>query len=123
MVDAKKELGQIAKSLSDLTKKTEKLAKQIQKMEKAKAPKKQGRKAKPKKRAVAKKTAARTKTKRVTAIDTVLNIIKRRKAGVTTSQIKQQTGFPEKKIWDIINRAKRQGVVKSASKGVYVYIK
>ena len=123
MVNAKKELGQIAKSLAVLTKKTEKLAKQIQKTGKAKAPKKQRRTAKSRKKAVPKKAAGRAKTKRVTAIDTVLNIIKGRKAGVTTTQIKQKTGFAEKKIWDIINRAKRQGVVKSASKGVYVYIK
>ena len=39
MVDAKKELRQIAKSLAVLTRKTEKLAKQVQKMEKAKTPK------------------------------------------------------------------------------------
>lgn len=122
MVDAKKELGQIAKSLSVLTKKTEKLAKQIDKLEKAPAAKKPGRPAKAGKKAVSKKAAAK-KTRRVTAIDTVLDIVKRRKAGVTTTQIKEKTGFPEKKIWDIINRAKRQGVVKSASKGVYVYIK
>jgi len=123
MVDVKKELGQIAKSLSVLTTKTEKLAKQIEKMGKAKAPKKQRRTAKPKKKAAPKRAGGRAKTKRVTAIDTVLNIIKRRKAGATTTQIKAKTGFAEKKIWDIINRAKRQGVVKSASKGVYVYIK
>ena len=123
MVDAKKELVQISKSLAVLTRKTEKLAKQIQKMEKVKAPKKKRRTAKPKKKAVSKRAPGRAKTKRVTAIDTVLSIIKRRKSGVTTTQIKQKTGFAEKKIWDIINRAKRQGVVKSASKGVYVYIK
>jgi hypothetical protein len=103
-------------------KKTEKLVGQIAKLEKAQAPAKQGRPGKPKKKAAPAKASGMKKTKRVTAIDTVLDIVKKRKAGVTTTQIKEKTGFPEKKIWDIINRAKRQGVVKSASKGVYIYI-
>ena len=40
--------------------------------------------------------------------------------GVTTSQIKARTGINEKKIWDIVNRLKRQGKVKSAGRGVYI---
>jgi uncharacterized membrane protein len=122
MVDVKKELGQIAKSLSMLTTKMEKLAKQLDRQEKGRASVKKQRRP-TKKKTAAKRTAGRAKSKKVTAIDTVLDIIKRRKGGVTTTQIKSKTGFPEKKIWDIINRAKRQGVVKSASKGVYIYTK
>ena len=65
------------------------------------------------------KKVAKRPTK-VTAIDTVLKIIQNRKKGITTDEIKKRTGFKEKKIWDIINRAKRQGKVKSLGKGVYV---
>ena len=83
MVDAKKELGQIAKSLAVLTKRTEKLAGQLDKLEKTRRQgSKQGRPSKPKQKETSKKTVATKKDKRVTAIDTVLDIIKKRKAGV-----------------------------------------
>ena len=124
MVDAKKELGQIAKGLAVLTKRTEKLAGQLGKLENTRVQgSKQERSGKPQQKETSKIAATTKKDKRVTAIDTVLDIIKKRKAGVTTADIKEQTGYAEKKIWDIINRGKRQGVVKSASKGLYVYVK
>ena len=65
MVDAKKELGQIAKSLSVLTKKTEKLAKQIGKLEKGPVPKKQRRSVKPKKKTVRKPRTVKINEKKL----------------------------------------------------------
>jgi len=76
-------------------------------------------KAKPAKERVTRKVTVKKGTK-VTAIDAVLGVIKRSRKGVTTAQIKEKTGFSEKKIWDIVNRAKRQGKVKSVGRGVYV---
>ena len=119
----KRDLQSVVKSLKALTQKTEKIAKKLNKLEKAMAAKKPRAKArvkaKPAKERVTRKVTVKKRTK-VTAIDAVLGVIKRSRKGVTTAQIKEKTGFSEKKIWDIVNRAKRQGKVKSVGRGVYV---
>ena len=111
-----RDLQSILKDLKVLTLKTEKIARRVARLKKAEAPKRSRvkPKAKAKKRRVAKKTT------RATAFDTVMDIIQRSKEGVNTAQIKAKTIFDEKKIWDIVNRAKRLGRIKSPSKGVYV---
>ena len=119
----KRDLQSVVKSLKALTQKTEKIAKKLNKLEKAMAAKKPRAKArvkvKPAKERVTRKVTVKKRTK-VTAIDAVLGVMKRSRKGVTTAQIKEKTGFSEKKIWDIVNRAKRQGKVKSVGRGVYV---
>ncbi|MBN2126250.1 MAG: hypothetical protein JW821_18265 [Deltaproteobacteria bacterium] len=118
----KKELQGVVKNLKTLTQKTEKLVKDVGKIETSKtraAPKaKRGRKPGVKKvvaRAVPAKRGGAT-----TAMDQVLAIVKRSKKGVTTTQIKNKTGFNDKKIWNAINRLKMQDMIKSERKGVYV---
>ncbi len=121
----KRDLQSVVKSLKALTQRTEKIAKKLNKLEKAMAAKKPRAKArvkaKPAKERVTRKVTVKKRTK-VTAIDAVLGVIKRSRKGVTTAQIKEKTGFNEKKIWDIVNRAKRQGKVKSVGRGVYVKV-
>jgi predicted HTH transcriptional regulator len=78
--------------------------------------------AKPKAKVKPKSSRKRAATKRPTKTtdqDKVLEVIKRSKKGVTTAQIKQKTGFGDRKIWSVINRLKRQGTVKSTGRGVY----
>lgn len=112
MQKLKKDLQGVTKALKALTKKVEQIQKQIEKAGKSKA-------AKPKtiKKTPAKKTAAK---KPVTAIDTVLAIIKRSKKGVNTASIMKKTGYDKKKVANIIFKLKTQGKIKSATKGVYV---
>ena len=110
------ELQSIIKDLKALTQKMKRIARRVDRIKKAAAPKKSRvqPKAKAKKRRVAKKTT------RPTAFDTVMDIIQRSKEGVNTAQIKAKTIFNEKKIWDIVNRAKKLGKIKSPRKGFYV---
>jgi hypothetical protein len=54
-----------------------------------------------------------------TATDAVLEVIRKNKGGATTAQIRAATGFSDQKIWSIVNRAKKQGKVKSEKRGVY----
>ena len=119
----KRDLQSVVKSLKALTQKTEKIAKKLNKLEKAMAAKKPRAKArvkaKPAKERVTRKVTVKKRTK-VTAIDAVLGVMKRSRKGVTAAQIKENTGFSEKKIWEIVNRAKSQGRVKSVGRGVYV---
>ena len=91
---------------------------------KAKAKKKVVKKAKPKKKPVAKKVVKKVAAKKpkVSAMENVLKIIKASKNGVNTKKIKQGTRYNEKKIWNAINRLKKQGKIQSAQKGLYVKI-
>ncbi|MDP6178652.1 MAG: hypothetical protein QGG48_02035 [Desulfatiglandales bacterium] len=125
MTQLKRDLQSVVKNLRVLAQKTERMAKKLAKLEKAQASKLRKAKTKAPKRRKAKAMARPKKGRLVrratkaTAIDTVLNIIQKRKRGITTDEIKAKTGYKEKKIWDIVNRAKRQGKVKSLGKGVY----
>lgn len=119
----------MVKNLKSLIQKTEKIAKKLDKLKtaKPKAKPKVKPKAKaavrvrPAKKRVVRKAPTKKKAK-VTAIDTVIKIIKRTKKGVNTASLKKKTGFSDKKIWNIINRLKKQGEIKSARKGVYVKV-
>ena len=115
----------MVKNLKSLMQKTEKIAKKLDKLEAAKPKAKPKAKAsvrvRPAKKRVVRKAPTKKKAK-VTAIDTVVKIIKKTKKGVNTASLKKKTGFSDKKIWNIINRLKKQGEIKSARKGVYVEV-
>jgi hypothetical protein len=127
MIPLRKVLESIEKGLEALTQKTRDMQSMIDKLEEAlivEEPKKRGRKKakiKAKKRTPRAKTAAgKAKPKKVTATSAVSDIIMKSRKGVTTAMIKKKTGFDEKKIWNIINRLKKQGKIKSEKKGTYV---
>ena len=137
----KKDLKSVTKDLKSLTKVTEKIARRLQKIEKAQAAKKakvktKAKKAKKKvakkrvakkrvtKRRVVKKKVAKErvakKSKKVTALDTVMGIIKKSKKGVDTVTLRKKTGFERRKLRDLIYRLNKQGRIKSERKGFYV---
>ena len=112
-----------ADALKALTKQTEKLIKAVAKFEKAQAAAKRKPKAKAKtaKKAPAKKKpVAKKKGAKLTATDQVLGIIKRSKKGVDTPTLMKKTGFGERTVRNILNRAGKQGKIKRAGRGVYV---
>ena len=78
-------------------------------------------KPKPARKAPARKPVSK-KPAKITAFDSVLGIVQKSKDEVTTAQIKNKTGFSNKKIYDIINRAKKQGKVKAIKRGVYTKV-
>lgn len=59
------------------------------------------------------------RTGRPSATATVLELIECSKKGISTAKIKEKTGFDEKKIWNIINRLKKEGKVKNIKRGLY----
>lgn len=65
------------------------------------------------------KKRADGKTPKINATATILGIIERSKKGIDTATLKDKTGFTEKKIWDIVSRAKREGKIKGLRKGIY----
>ena len=56
----------------------------------------------------------------MTAVDVVLDTIKRSKHGIDFAQIQAKTGFEEKKIRNIIFRLNKTGKIKRKSRGVYI---
>lgn len=119
MSTAKVVVKSIVKGLRILTKEVEKMEKLLDDLEKGPASKSTKAKPKPPRKTGPRKTAAKKKPKNKTAVEQVVAAIGRSKKGVTTEQIRERTGFSEKKIWDAINRAKKQGKVKSVRRGVY----
>ncbi|MBC8393524.1 MAG: GIY-YIG nuclease family protein [Deltaproteobacteria bacterium] len=116
MKNLKKDLQAVNKGLNALANKIEKMIAAVDKVEKPKsAP------AKPVMKAAAKLVAKKTVGK-VTAADTVLAIIKRRKKGVDTAALMEKTGFNKKKVSNIVFKLRKLGQIKSESKGVYVKV-
>jgi len=111
----KKDLQAVNKGLMELGKKVEKMIAAVDTVEKPKAAP-----AKPAKKVAVKKPAGEKSTGKVTAADTVLAIVKRSKKGVDTSALMEKTGYNQKKVANIVFKLRKQGIIKSESKGVYV---
>jgi len=60
------------------------------------------------------------KTGRKTASDVVLETIGKSKQGIGFSEIKSKTGYPEKKLRNIIFRLSKIGKIKRENRGIYV---
>jgi len=119
MTTAKVVVKSIVKGLRILTREVEKMEKLLDGLEKGLSAKRTKAEPKPPRKAGPRKTTAKRKPNKNTAVEQVVAAIGRSKKGVTTEQIREKTGFSEKKIWDAINRAKKQGKVKSVRRGVY----
>ena len=56
----------------------------------------------------------------MTAVDIVLDVIKRSRQGLGFAEIQTKTGFDEKKIRNIIFRLNKTGKIKRKRRGIYV---
>ena len=120
-INLKKELQAVNNDLKALSKKVDKMIVAVGKLEK---PKVKATKAKPAKKTMAKakpmeKTVAK-KAAKLTATDTVLNIIKRYKKGVGIPILKTKSGFNDKKVRNIVQKAFKEGKINRVDKGIYV---
>jgi len=113
MQDLKKSLEKVASDLKKMAGQVERLAGKLEAQSKAKA--------KPAKKTVAKKVSKKTATQ-PTAADTVYKVIARLKKGANMAAIKQKTGYDNKKIHNLVYKLKKQGKIKSETKGVYVKV-
>ena len=71
------------------------------------------------KKVTQKKTSPRTK-KPKTPFETVVEIVRRSRKGVTVAVIREKTGFGETQIRNAIYRARQQGKIKNKERGVYM---
>jgi predicted Rossmann fold nucleotide-binding protein DprA/Smf involved in DNA uptake len=124
------QLKTLSKSLDMISKKVEKI---IQDVDKLKAPKK----AAPAKKTVAKKTAAKkplakkpvakkaaaktaASAQQATMLDSVFDIIKRTKKGVTVAQLKEKTQLNARQLSNALYKLTKKGKIHTKSRGLYV---
>jgi cob(I)alamin adenosyltransferase len=117
----KKELTALNKDIKALGKKVDSLLKAVDKSGKAKAT--QASTARTVKAKTTKRVLTRQKAVGLTATDKVLRIINRSKKGVNTATLMEETGFDQKKVWNIIHRAYKTGKIRRLGKGLYVGVK
>ncbi len=118
MTILKKDLQSLQREIKALGRKIEKLIKEFDKSNKTKVTKKVT--AKPARLKTIKKAPAKKKPAKLTATDQVLGIINGSKNGVNTATLMKKTGFDQRKIWSIINRASKAGKIKRAGRGIYI---
>jgi len=116
MKNLQSQLKTVSKSLAALSKQVEKLTNQV---EKPKAVKK----AASKKPAAANKAAAKKATPAgggKTLLDTVFDVIKRSKKGVTVAQLKTKTNLNARQLSNALYKLSQRGMVQAPSRGLYV---
>jgi hypothetical protein len=57
--------------------------------------------------------------KRVTHFDTIVELIQSNAQGISTAALKEQTGLAESQIWNIVNRATKDGKIRKLKRGLY----
>ena len=130
MKKIKAQLKTLSKSLAAISKQVEKITNQVDKLQ---APKK----AAPAKKAVAKKKVAKKKAakkkvvkkaavkkaapaKQVTMLDTVFDVIKRTKKGVTVTQLREKTKLDSRQLSNALYKLTKKGAIQTKSRGLYV---
>ena len=109
----KKDLEALSKDIKTNSRKLDRLLKGIEKSDKIKLTK----------RVPAKNASSKKKSDTPTATEHVLRIINRSKKGVDTATLMKKTGFNQKKVWNIIQRAFKNGKIRRVGKGLYVGMK
>ena len=105
------QLKTVSKSLASLAKQVEKLSQQVAT-------------AQPAKKAAAPRKAPAQKTKAAaaggkTVLDSVYDVIKRTKKGVTVAQLKQKTSLDARQLSNALYKLSKKGLVHAKSRGLY----
>jgi hypothetical protein len=57
--------------------------------------------------------------KKATNIDAVVTLIQKSSEGISTAVLKEKTGLAESQIWNIVNRATKEGKISKMKRGLY----
>jgi predicted Rossmann fold nucleotide-binding protein DprA/Smf involved in DNA uptake len=115
MKNLQSQLKTVSRSLAALSKQVEKLSNQIQKPQAVK-------KAAAKKSVATKKTDAKkfAPAGGKTVLDTVFDVIKRSKKGVSVAQLKTKTQLDARQLSNALYKLSKKGMVKAPSRGLYL---
>jgi predicted Rossmann fold nucleotide-binding protein DprA/Smf involved in DNA uptake len=108
MNNLQSQLKTISKSLTALSKQVEKLSNQVEKPKSVQ-------------KTAAKKTAAKKAAPAggKTVLDTVFDVIKRSKKGVTVAQLKTKTNLNARQLSNALYKLSQKGMVQAPSRGLY----
>jgi len=135
MKKIKAQLKTLSKSLATISKQVEKITNQVDKLQapkkaapakkavaKKKVAKKKAAKKKVAKKKVAKKAAVKkaAPAKQVTMLDTVFDVIKRTKKGVTVTQLREKTKLDSRQLSNALYKLTKKGAIQTKSRGLYV---
>jgi predicted Rossmann fold nucleotide-binding protein DprA/Smf involved in DNA uptake len=109
MKNLQSQLKTVSKSLEALSKQVQKLSNQVEKPKAAK-------KAAVSKAAAKKAAPAGGKT----VLDTVLDVIKRSKKGVSVAQLKTKTQLDARQLSNALYKLSKKGMVQAPSRGLYL---
>ena len=113
------QLKTISKSLAALSKQVDKISTRISKPQAPKATaaakKTKTTAAKAKKPSVKKETA-----KQMTALETVLGVIKRSRKGVTIAGLKEKTGLVSRQLSNALYKLAKKGQIIAKERGLYI---
>ena len=134
MKKMKVQLKSISKSLVSLSKQVDRLTKQVDKLQpatKKATPKKAAskkatgrrktavRKTVARKRAPAKSTRRTPAKKGLTVLDSVHNVIKRSRSGVSIATLKSKTKLDSRQLSNALYKLSKKGLITSKARGVY----
>jgi predicted Rossmann fold nucleotide-binding protein DprA/Smf involved in DNA uptake len=123
MTQASNQLKSIAKHLTALSKQVEKLSKQVDKGLAAKKTVSKSTKAKPKAKAKIAAPVKKVKMAKVdkgaTVLNSVLDVIKKSRKGVSIAQLKEKTDLNPRQLSNALYKLTKKGSIKSMSRGVY----
>jgi len=105
----------VSKNLKMLVQKTEQMINTLDKLDKPE-PKTKSSKSKAVKKVAIKKISSQSAT------EDILTIIKRSKKAVNTATLQKKTGYHNRKIWDIVHRAYKEGKIKKVGRGLYTKV-
>jgi predicted Rossmann fold nucleotide-binding protein DprA/Smf involved in DNA uptake len=121
MTQASNQLKSIAKHLAALSTKVEKLSKQVDKGLTTKKTASKSTKAKPKvtKAAPVKKVKTVKADKGETVLNSVFDVIKRSRKGISIAQLKEKTDLNPRQLSNALYKLTKKGSIKSTSRGIY----
>lgn len=125
MKKMKDQLKSVSKSLVSLSKQVDRLSQQVDKLQPAKkatAKKAVKKKAASKRKPAARKAVAKPSAagKSTTVLDTVFNVIKRSRNGVSIAALKAKTKLDSRQLSNALYKLSKKGKVSAKSRGVYV---
>ena len=112
------QLKTVSKTLTSLANQVDRIYNQVSKLQTAKSPsaKKAKSKAPGTRMASAKNTAA---SKPMTVLDTVYDVVRISRKGVTISTLKEKTELNPRQLSNALYRLSKKGKIKAQSRGVY----
>lgn len=121
MTQASNQLESIAKHLAALSMKVEKLSKQVDKGLTAKKTAIKSTKAKPKatKATPVKKVNTVKADKGETVLNSVFDVIKKSRKGISIAQLKEKTDLNPRQLSNALYKLTKKGSIKSMSRGIY----